>query len=831
MVVLRRVSESVKDYDTIRYTTCDNMCESGCGMKVYLKDGRIVDIWGDDEHPQNYGSLCPKGTANYQHAYNPLRAKYPVIREDNVNGKFRRVTWDEALDFVADRLKYIREKWGAHTVACHRTGRSSYGNKLGGSRFLAMYGTPNIYGQGPLCCESPGARGQYVFGAKEFLRLMNPCQDAMNSDTIFISGANAAALEVITMKWFIEAQDRNGAKMIVIDPRFNATMAKADLALRLRPTTDAYLANALAHVLIYEIDGIDKDFIARWTVGFEKYKELVKDYTPEKAENITWVPAEDIRKAAEWIAYPRRTHFTGCLGTAQQYNAGNGNAAYQILVAITGNVGVKGGGWNWLHNCRPVLSAGKDLKEYVAKIKEPQLADKIIPWGDTSSACTINPGYTGKPYPVKGLIWNGNHAVQWPNNNKVREYMKNLYCGVHLSFHPNETMSWMHAAFPITSFFEHEGVVHHGNNRHVQWHNQIIERQWECRADIDFWAGLAKRFEFAEAYYAPDGKSWWAKKDVFGNPLPEDPKYPGTTHEIDERVCQNWFHSQEPFVAGITVELMDPEMSPKGGVMWPAETKDEAMMYSDPEATIRGAQWIMYKEGVNYPGTDKRFPTPSGKVEIYSQALEQIGWYPLPIHIEPSNAPVARPDLWEKYPLILCTGRLVAHFHEMGHWWPWMVELEPHRFINIHTELAKALGIRDGDTVVCENDYGKVIGPAWVNEMVDEGEVWGPEGFDKYQPFYPYSNINELVDDTVKDPFYTQAQYKCNLVRVYRLGDDPDKAVEKTKEFLAKVKRTPKDYLDPEKEPTVNLGTYTRFIQKGSGIYYVGVPREKWETK
>ncbi len=792
------------------------MCESGCGMKVFMKDNRIVDIYGDEEHPQNYGSLCPKGTANYQHAYNPLRAKYPMIREDNVNGKYKRATWDEALDFIAERLQYIREKWGAHAVACHRTGRSSYGNKLGGSRFMTMFGTPNIYGQGPLCCESPGAIGQYVFGAKEFLRLFNPCQDAMNSDTIFQTGSNAAALEVITEKWYKEAQDKNGAYYICIDPRFNATMAQADLAFRIRPSTDAYVGLTLANILIHEIDGIDHEFIDKWCVGFDKFAAHVKDYTPEKAENITWVPAEDYRLAAEKIAFPRRTHFTGCLGTAQQYDAGNGNKSYQILVAITGNVGVKGGGWNWLHNCRPVLSAGKDLKEYVMKIKEPQLSDKIIPWGDTSSACTIDPGYTGKPYPIKGLIWNGNHLVQWPNNNKSREYMKNLHCGVHLAFHPNETSSWMHASMPITSFFEHEGVVHHGNNRHVQWHNWIIPRQWECRADIDFWAGLAKRFEFGESYYAPDGKTWWKDKKKT---------------EIDERVCQNWFHSQESFVSGITADLMDPEKSPKGGVMWPAETKDEAMMYSDPEATIRGSQWIMYKEGVNYPGTDKRFPTPSGKVEIWSDALDQIGFYPLPIHVEASSTPISRPDVWEKYPLVMSTGRLVAHFHEMGHWWPWMVELEPHMFCNIHTETAKVLGIKDGDTVIVENDLGKVYCVAWVNEMVDEGSVWMPEGFDKYQPFYPYQNVNELVDNTVKDPFYTQAQYKCNLVKVYRKGEDSDSAVEKTKEFLKLHKKTPADYISPDDDNTVNIGSYMRHAKKNSGIYYVGVPKKKWETK
>ena len=818
-MLVRRVSESTKDYDTIRYTTCTNMCESGCGLKVFLKDGRIVDIWGDDEHPQNYGALCPKGTANIQHAYNPLRVKYPAIRE-NIDDRFRRVTWDEALDFVADRLKYIREKWGAHAVACHRTGRSSFGHKMGATRFLTMYGTPNIFGQGPLCCESPGARGHYIFGAKEFLRLMNPCQDAMNSDTIFMAGSNAAALEVITMRWFVEAKEKQGAKLIVVDPRFNATMAKADLAMRLRPTTDAYLANAIAHVLIYEIDGIDHEFISKWVHGFNRYAAEMKKYTPEKAELVTWVPAEDIRKAAEWIAYPRRTHFTGCLGTAQQYNAGNTNAAYQSLVAITGNVGVKGGGWNWLHNCRPPLNAGKDLAEFKKKIKEPIISDKIIPWGDTSSAAIIHVILTEKPYPIKGFISNGDHpGTQWPNINKVRAAMKKLYLHVHLSYHPNGTAAMSHAIFPIGSEFEREGLCHHGNNRHMQWHNWIIPRQWECRSDIDFWAGLAKRFEFAEQFYAPEGESWWAKETPLGEPVPEDPNYPGTTIYIDEKKSTDFFNQQEPFTAGCTWDVLDPERSPKGGVMWPAMTKDEAMMYSDPEATIRGAQWIMYKEGVNYPGTNKRFPTPTGKVELYSEALEQMGWYPVPIHIEPNESPAARPDLWEKYPIIMSSGRLVAHFHEMGHWWPWMVELEPHRFINIHTELAKVLNIKEGDLIVAENDRGKIVGPAWVNEMVDPGEAWFPEAFDPYQPFYPYESGNVLVDDVIKDPYYTQAQYKCNLVRIYKLGDDPEEAVRKTKEFLKKIGRDPKSYPDPKTDESVHLGTYTRFFKEGSGIY------------
>jgi formylmethanofuran dehydrogenase subunit D len=173
----------------------------------------------------------------------------------------------------------------------------------------------------------------------------------------------------------------------------------------------------------------------------------------------------------------------------------------------------------------------------------------------------------------------------------------------------------------------------------------------------------------------------------------------------------------------------------------------------------------------------------------------------------------------------------VAHFHEMGHWWPWTSELETHEIVNINTSTAKTLGIKDGDLVVVENDHGKVYCVAWVNEMADEGSVWMPDAFDKYQPFYPYQDVNELIDDIVKDPFYTQVQYKCNLVRVYRSDQDPDEAVEKTKEFLRSLGKAPENYISPDEDDTVNLGHYMRFAKKGSGVYYKGVPREKWETK
>lgn len=763
----------------MRRTTCNNQCETTCGFKVFLKrvgppkkkiesgrevdeNLRIVDIWGDEDHPRTRGAICLKGSAGVQHAYNPIRVKYPMIREDNINGKFRRVTWDEALDFVANKLLELRKKYGPECLVAHRTGRSAFGNKQGGARFFRLFGSPNCFGQGPICCESPGVSNHYLFGAKELARLMNPSQDWINSKCIIVAGSNMAVNEVVTYKWCLDAREKNGAKIIVVDPRTNSTAGISDLHLRLRPNTDAALVLAMIHVIIKK-ELYDKEFIAKWVKpgDFDKLREHVKNCTPKWAEEITWVPASQIEKAAMWFGTRKPASVTGNLGTAQTYNSGNINRCYGILVTITGNIGIPGGGWNWLHNCRPPLSPGNDLADPSVPVpKRPPLTDKLAPWGDSSSPGFIEPAITGKPYPVKALIWNGNHAAQWPNSNKVRQALANMELVVHLAYHPNETCKYSHAVFPIGSMFEREGITHHGNDRSFQWHNKIIPFQWECRADVDFWAGLAKKLgeKGLEPFNKRDWFPWW---DEHGY--------------IDEAKSTDFWNSQEPLTAGIMHDLMDPEKNPVGGIYWPAMTREEANTFEEikmpdgsvVKATTRG-KWITYREDENYPQTTKRFPTLSGKIEIYSDVMGDMGWDPIPIHREASESPVNTPELAKKYPLVLCTGRLVSSFHEMGHWWPWCAETERHEFVNIHPDTAKKLGIRDGDICVVENDRGRLEIPAWVCDMTHPDMVWIPADFDREQPFYPYDNVNQLTDDVIKDPLYGQVQYKATLVRVYK---------------------------------------------------------------
>ncbi len=764
---LKPLPLTTRAYDKVIATTCSNMCEAACGMLIYVKDNRVVDIWGDPDNPINKGALCPKGSGAFQHIYNPLRVKYPMIRK-TFDDDFQRVSWDDALDFAAERMLKVRSEYGPEAMMIHRTGRSDFLWKMGAARFGRLFGTPNVVGQGPICTEAPGVAMHYTFGAKDLGRLMNPNTDWVNTRCLLIAGANISNNHPVEMQLVLAAKER-GAKIIVIDPRFNTTAIKADIYMRLRPNTDAALVMAMVHVILKE-DLYNHAFVEKWVHGLEEWRPLIEEMPPERAEKITWVPKETIVQAARTFATNTPCCVTGNLGTAQTYNTININRCYGALLALTGSIGMPGGGWNWLHNCRPPLSAGKDLAGLATKA--PPISDKLIGWADISAADYPNAIFTQKPYPVRGVWWNGNMLAQMPGTQKyAAAFKKNVDIAIHNSFHPNFTYHHAHVALPITSWVEREGLCHHGNNRLMSWFNQCIPENWECRNDVDIVVGLADRILGKD-----ESLRWfpWRRED--------DPD------RVDMAAATDWFNMQEPFTFGATKRTLDPMHNPKGGVMWPVFTEEEAMRYEFPDAPLRG-KYIMYQENEPYPEDPqgRRFPTPSGKIEIASHALAELGWDYLPRHREGGHTPASNPEDFHLHPVILCTGRPVSSFHEMGHWLPWTDELEPDRYIQIHPDLASVLGIGDGDYVKLESMVSELDGYAWVTQEVDPREVWVYCSTDEYQPFVPgltNRNVSWIIDDIVKDPVYGQPEFKAQLVLVWKKGADKEEARRKIHEFL-----------------------------------------------
>jgi anaerobic selenocysteine-containing dehydrogenase len=310
---------------------------SECGMNVYVEDGEITGVDGMAEHPYNEGRLCVRGRQAKEYVYHKDRLKYPMKKE---NGEWKRITWDEALDMMASRLKEIKEKYGPTAFgAC--VGDPVQTRGVTGAyiiwRFLDVYGSPNMLLSDP-CYRIRAQAQNLTFG---FLRFPFYA-DVENSKCIILWAHNPHKSEPQIVPRIDKAR-KNGAKLIVIDPRRIPYAKEADVHIQPRPGTDCALMLAMIDTIISE--GLyDREFVDQWTLGFDKLAERVKQYPAEEVERITGVPAKEIREIARMFATNKPACIQQAWGTLDQVESGFQNSrAICILHAITGNVDKRGG--------------------------------------------------------------------------------------------------------------------------------------------------------------------------------------------------------------------------------------------------------------------------------------------------------------------------------------------------------------------------------------------------------------------------------------------------------------------------------------------------------
>ena len=285
----------------------------GCGCQIYVQDGKVTRIEGDPNHPQNPGRLCAKGLAIPQYMYHKDRVTKPLKRVgERGEGKWQEISWDEAFDTIETRFKDIRDKHGAESVIfCQGTGRD-----IGGPITFLMYayGSPNWVqvGLAGHACYTPrlgamfATQGAYsVLDASQFLEKRYESEEWEVPKYIIIWAQNpiAGCHDGFYGHWIIDCM-RRGSKLIVVDPRHTWFSSRADVHLQIRPGTDGALALAMLNVIINE-ELYDKEFVENWCYGFDELKERVQEYDPEKVSEITWVPAELIRRAARLFASNR----------------------------------------------------------------------------------------------------------------------------------------------------------------------------------------------------------------------------------------------------------------------------------------------------------------------------------------------------------------------------------------------------------------------------------------------------------------------------------------------------------------------------------------------
>ena len=726
---------------------------TGCGIKTYVNsNGELVRVEGDENHPITNGRLCVRCLTIRDYVYNPDRVLYPMkrAREDRGKNKWERITWDEAYDTIAEKVKYFKDKYGAESIlVMGGTGRE--GGPMLPAYAHACLGTPNAcYTQSGYSCYIPRVAGTtYVMGATypemdyagglpgryddpmfklpELIVFWGKEPLPSNGDGLF----GHAAIDMM----------RRGSKLMSIDPRVNWVSTRADWHLRLRPGTDAALGMAMLNVIIEE-DLYDHDFVDKWCYGFEQLAERVKEMPAEKAAEICDLDANQIREAARVYAAAKPAQIAWGLAIDQKSNGVQAGHCIMALEAITGNIDVPGGqligdvndglelgfGWNNL---------GPELQSKILGIKEyPAYVGLVLNAQCDMVLDALEAGDDAKYYPFKMGVFEDTNFLAGTCAAQPKRWhdamVKNLeWCfGIDVWMTPT-IQATCEIFLPLSSTVEHDTVVytHYGASPIMAGAVNKSITVGDCKGDCEIFYELGLRcmpinFEKYKDYYDFLADYRLAYKKSF--------------EELREEVVHQ---------------------------------KTEMCGY------------YKYESGRLRPDGMPGFNTPTGRVELYSTMFRQFGEDPLPYYEEPQLSPVSTPEKMEEYPFVLTTGaRTYCYFHSEGKQIPYLREMNPDPLIEINPEDALKHGIADGQWVEVASPFGKCVLKAKVSQIVKPGVVHAQHGFwfPEKDPEEPHlydvwrSNINELIPHFMVGKLGFGAPFKCLICSVKPVSENYD---------------------------------------------------------
>lgn len=701
--------------EEIRRSYC-GLCHPRCGTLLHMDNNQVVKVTGDPDHPISRGAICERGRFMVEHLYHPQRLNYPLKRIGKKGeGRWQRISWDQALGEVAEKLASLKEKHGAETLAfTHGTKRTYHWDCR---RFFNLFGSPNTCGVNTICMCPSYATEYATYGG------MVIGSEVMGARCVVLWGNNASNSSPLYLSAHLAKARKNGAKLIVIDPRRIKEAEQADLWLQVRPGTDLALMLGWIRLIIAE-ELYDREFVANWTVGFDELKAAVEAYTPEKVAEITSVPAELIVQAARMYATTGPAVIPFGFGLDKQgINATQCARARAILRAITGNLEVSGGenfsmasevgkihDWEYLE-LNDTLPASQRAKQLGAKQypifgfpgwERNSAANKKLPEGYVAppeawhsnlahAREVMNAIITGKPYPVTAAITLANNPLlALPNTKRVFEALQALELYVVVDYFMTPSAAMADYVFPAASTVETPELWLTGG--FCVACPQAMEPLYERRNSYDFYRGLAMRL--GQEQYWP----WETVEEVYD-------------------------HCLEPL--GLNFKQLQNQPG------------------------IFGAREYRRYEKFG-------FGTPSGKVELKSSIFEELGKDALPQYREPVWSPKADPTLTEEYPLILITGsRYMPIYHSEHRQIEAARKKMPDPLVSIHPVTAERLGLAEGDWAVISTPLASIRQRVKLSDAMDPAMVdiqhswWFPERDPKLPELFGVfeSNANMLCPD------------------------------------------------------------------------------------
>jgi anaerobic selenocysteine-containing dehydrogenase len=710
-------------------TTCGG-CHCECGCLAYVKDGEVIYLEGDPNHPQNEGAFCPKGYAFVEYQNHPDRVTHPLKRVgERGEGKWERISWDQAIGEIAQRIRSLADEHGPTSIGWG-IGDGDRDNNLCNLGWLFALGSPHQIGGDAAYCLRPGCISTRLTWGQHNTWEMGP--DLSNTKLAVCWGSNPMEAHPCSKGRELLRGLEGGARLLVVDPVFTKTANKADLWLQLRPATDAALALGIMNYIIQH-DLYDHEFVETYTIGFEELRDRAAEYPLDRVSKITWVPEEQIKAAAELLAAYRPAAVYHRMGTNMNTNNVQNLRAIDCLYAILGGLDLPGG--NLFH--------APSAKPRPISFFSFQVSDEPISWAPPKEVCMDRAG--AREYPlnydpaspvswkvdenphmamdylldgrIKAVVWSHDPVMGVQNSRKVVRAIKALDLSVVMDFVLTPTAEVSDYVLPVATWLERERIHDQHYINFIGCARRVVEPRGEALDEREIAGRLARALEV------------------------------------------------EPFVELSSVEAYnDWRMKPVGVTF--AELKERG----------RIGPWDLEYRKHERDG----FPTPSGKVELSSPLMKKHGYDPLPSHSQPSDSVESK--YAKDFPLIFISGgRKIEFLHSMHRNLKYCRRLTNDPQVTIHPDTAKELGIAEGDWVYIRTPFSEEQGIPPVRQRASLSTTMHPRIVHAMSHwYYPEQgfgeargldyNVNAIISDQAPyDPITGSPMIRGGLCRLTKV--------------------------------------------------------------
>ena len=646
---------------SIYTTACPRNCYSTCAFRVHVEDGRLRRIEPHEDNRATPGGACLKGLSYVERVHSPDRILHPLRR---TGGEFERISWDEALGAIAGKLSELRADPGPQSVFYYSGSGTKGMMNIVGRNFWRHYGGITAT-YGDLCWPAGLEATRLTLGDNKH----SVPWDIAKARLIVLWGKNAAETNIHQMV-FVDQALAAGAKLVVIDPRRTETAERASLLMQPRPGTDGALALAVAHLLVKN-DRVDHGFIERHVVGYPEFAEMVEEYTPEWAADVTDVPARYIHELAEYFGTMAPVTISPGYGMQRFANSGQTMRAMLALLAITGNIGVPGAGWVYANLQSHIFEKVKDPFAFYP----PEEPDGVV--RVSVSTARLGPDMLAQQDPPLRMAWveRGNPVTQNPDTHTVLEAFRALDFRVVVEQFMTDTAREADIVLPAKTMFEQSDVIGAYWHHYIQLKQKVIEPPGAVKPESEVYRLLSERLALPGA------------------------ADPAMFPVSDEEVNAFLEREMEPYPE-LTLERLK-----QGPVLTP------------------GSEEVAFSDFV--------FPTPSGKIELASaEATDRWGLDSLPRYSEPAesirNDQASDPTA---YPLHMLTPNTKNRIHSQFNNLKMISQFGDRPLAVMHPDDARGRGIRDGDRVRVFNQRGSIEIEAQLDNGLKQGCVCVTNGW------------------------------------------------------------------------------------------------------